>query len=205
MSRKVGQIIARGERRWLVRVYLGRDRETRRRAYHNRTIYGSLRHAQAYLTRRLHKRDSVERLQTRVVRPCRFPALSLPQGSWTGNSGGIQSLLSGRACSLPFPQPTATITPECSAPLFSDAPGTKETIAIAMDSATDSPPKQIERRSVMNFAAINPAPSTIRSTAVDGNFFRNDRDRSGLEFSELRIRIIQRDIGSSDLRPRCGN
>ena len=48
MSRKVGQIIARGERRWLVRVYLGRDRETRRRAYHNRTIYGSLRHAQAY-------------------------------------------------------------------------------------------------------------------------------------------------------------
>jgi len=37
MSRKVGQIIARGERRWLVRVYLGRDRETRRRAYQNRT------------------------------------------------------------------------------------------------------------------------------------------------------------------------
>jgi hypothetical protein len=36
MSRKVGQIIARGERRWLVRVYLGRDRETRKRAYHNR-------------------------------------------------------------------------------------------------------------------------------------------------------------------------
>ena len=37
MSRKVGQIIARGERRWLVRVYLGRDRETRKRTYHNRT------------------------------------------------------------------------------------------------------------------------------------------------------------------------
>jgi hypothetical protein len=31
VSRKVGQIIARGERRWLVGVYLGRDRETRRR------------------------------------------------------------------------------------------------------------------------------------------------------------------------------
>jgi hypothetical protein len=42
MSRKVGQIIARGERRWLVRVYLGRDRETRKRTYHNRTIYASL-------------------------------------------------------------------------------------------------------------------------------------------------------------------
>ena len=57
MSRKVGQIIARGERRWLVRVYLGRDRETRKRTYYDRTIYGSLRYAQAYLTRRLHERD----------------------------------------------------------------------------------------------------------------------------------------------------
>ncbi|MBZ5651629.1 MAG: hypothetical protein LAO18_14225 [Acidobacteriia bacterium] len=25
MARKVGQIIARGDRRWLIRVYLGRD------------------------------------------------------------------------------------------------------------------------------------------------------------------------------------
>ena len=69
MSRKVGQIIARGERRWLVRVYLGRDREMRKRTYHNRTIYGSLRHAQAYLTRRLHERDlsrGVEGLQVTV-------------------------------------------------------------------------------------------------------------------------------------------
>jgi integrase len=69
MSRKIGQIIARGERRWLVRVYLGRDRETRKRIYHNRTIYGSQRHAQAYLTRRLHERDlsrGVEGLQVTV-------------------------------------------------------------------------------------------------------------------------------------------
>ena len=41
MSRKVGQIIARGERRWLVRVYLGRDRDTRKRTYHNRPRGGS--------------------------------------------------------------------------------------------------------------------------------------------------------------------
>jgi integrase len=69
MSRKVGQIIARGERRWLVRVYLGRDSEMRKRTYHNQTIYGSLRHAQAYLTRRLHERDlsrGVEGLQVTV-------------------------------------------------------------------------------------------------------------------------------------------
>ena len=69
MSRKVGQIIARGERRWLVRVYLGRDSEMRKRTYHNRTVYGSLRNAQAYLTRRLHERDlsrGVEGLQVTV-------------------------------------------------------------------------------------------------------------------------------------------
>jgi len=38
MSRKVGQIIARGERRWLVGVYLGWDRGTRKaylRKLHN--------------------------------------------------------------------------------------------------------------------------------------------------------------------------
>ena len=41
MARKVGQIIARGDRRWLIRVYLGRDHETKKRNYHNRTIHGS--------------------------------------------------------------------------------------------------------------------------------------------------------------------
>ncbi len=69
MSRKVGQIIARGEHRWLVRVYVGRDRETSKRKYHNRTIYGPLRQAQAYLTRRLHERDlcrGVEGVQVTV-------------------------------------------------------------------------------------------------------------------------------------------
>jgi hypothetical protein len=57
MARKVSQIIARGGRRWLIRVYLGRDRETKKRNYHNRTIYGSMREAQAYLTRKLRERD----------------------------------------------------------------------------------------------------------------------------------------------------
>jgi hypothetical protein len=31
MARKVGQIIARGDRKWLIRVYLGRDHETNKR------------------------------------------------------------------------------------------------------------------------------------------------------------------------------
>ena len=57
MARKVGQIIARGDRRWLIRVYLGRDRETNKRNYHNRTIHGPMREAQAYLTRKLRERD----------------------------------------------------------------------------------------------------------------------------------------------------
>jgi len=57
MARKVGQIIARGGRRWLIRVYLGRDHETKKRNYHNRTIHGPMREAQAYLTRKFRERD----------------------------------------------------------------------------------------------------------------------------------------------------
>jgi len=57
MARKVGQIISRGDRRWLIRVYLGRNRETQKRNYHNRTIHGPMREAQAYLTRELRERD----------------------------------------------------------------------------------------------------------------------------------------------------
>lgn len=57
MARKIGQIIARGDRRWLIRVYLGRDHETNKRNYHNRTIHGSMREAQSYLTRTLRERD----------------------------------------------------------------------------------------------------------------------------------------------------
>lgn len=51
------QIIARGGRRWLFRVYLGRDHETNKRNYHNRTIHGPIREAQAYLTGKLRERD----------------------------------------------------------------------------------------------------------------------------------------------------
>jgi hypothetical protein len=57
MARKVGQIIARGDRRWLIRVYLGRDHETKRRNYYNRTIPGPMREAQAHLTKKLRERD----------------------------------------------------------------------------------------------------------------------------------------------------
>jgi hypothetical protein len=51
MARKVGQIIRRGARTWLVRVYNGRDAETKKRKYLNQTIHGGLHEAQAHLNR----------------------------------------------------------------------------------------------------------------------------------------------------------
>jgi integrase len=56
LARKNGQIIARGAGRWLVRVSQGRDRETGRRRYLNRTIRGGFRAAQRYLNTRLEER-----------------------------------------------------------------------------------------------------------------------------------------------------
>ncbi|MBZ5613405.1 MAG: site-specific integrase [Acidobacteriia bacterium] len=57
MSRRIGQIVSRGRQRWLVRVFLGRERETRKRRYHNRTIRGTARRAQEYLTKMLRERE----------------------------------------------------------------------------------------------------------------------------------------------------
>ncbi|MGA2897620.1 MAG: hypothetical protein ABSE27_08500 [Acidobacteriaceae bacterium] len=57
MARKVGQIIRRETGTWLVRVYSGRDPETKRRKYLNQTIHGGLRDAQAHLNKMLSERD----------------------------------------------------------------------------------------------------------------------------------------------------
>jgi hypothetical protein len=57
LARKSGQIIARGEGRWLVRISLGRDRETGLRMYLNRTIRGGFRAAQHYLNHWLEECD----------------------------------------------------------------------------------------------------------------------------------------------------
>lgn len=57
MARKAGQIIARGKRTWLVRVYTGRVPETQKRAYLNKTIHGIRRDAQEYLNHALVERD----------------------------------------------------------------------------------------------------------------------------------------------------
>ncbi|MGO9115333.1 MAG: tyrosine-type recombinase/integrase [Thermoguttaceae bacterium] len=57
MARKTGQIVGRGRQRWLVRVFLGRDRETRQRRYHSRIVRGPVRHAQSYLNKVLREHD----------------------------------------------------------------------------------------------------------------------------------------------------
>jgi integrase len=57
MARKPGQIIARGQGTWLVRIYQGRDLQTGTRKYLNQTIHGPLREAQRFLNLKLQQRD----------------------------------------------------------------------------------------------------------------------------------------------------
>ncbi len=52
-----GQIIARGKSTWLVRVFQGRDVKTGKRAYQNKTIRGTKKDAEAFLTATLRERD----------------------------------------------------------------------------------------------------------------------------------------------------
>jgi integrase len=53
-----GQIIPRGKGVWLVRVYLGTDRDTGKREYHNKTIHGNKKDAEGELTKLLRQRDT---------------------------------------------------------------------------------------------------------------------------------------------------
>ncbi len=57
MPRRAGQIIARGERTWLVRVFQGCDAVTKKRRYLNKTVHGLRRDAQEALNRALVERD----------------------------------------------------------------------------------------------------------------------------------------------------
>jgi integrase len=57
LARKTGQIVGRGRHRWLVRVFLGLNRETRKRRYHSRMVHGPVRHAQTYLNKVLREHD----------------------------------------------------------------------------------------------------------------------------------------------------
>jgi integrase len=57
MTRKLGQIIARGQNTWLVRIYQGHDPQTGTRKYLNQTIHGAFREAQRFLNLKLRQRD----------------------------------------------------------------------------------------------------------------------------------------------------
>ena len=57
VANKAGQIIARGERTWLVRIFMGRDPEYGKRQYHNKTVHGTRKDAQAYLNQAQRDRD----------------------------------------------------------------------------------------------------------------------------------------------------
>lgn len=57
MSRRSGQILERGENKWAVRIFLGRDAETGKRSYRNHTVHGTKKDAQRYLTATLRDRD----------------------------------------------------------------------------------------------------------------------------------------------------
>ena len=57
MARPAGQIVQRGPRLWLVRIFLGRDPSTGRRKYHNKSVRGAKKDAQQYLTAALRERD----------------------------------------------------------------------------------------------------------------------------------------------------
>jgi integrase len=52
-----GQLIQRGERKWVVRVFLGRDSQTGKRRYHNHTVNGNKKDAQKYLNGVLRELD----------------------------------------------------------------------------------------------------------------------------------------------------
>jgi integrase len=56
LSAMAGQIISRGKSTWLVRVYIGRD-ATGKRSYLNKTIHGTKKDAQSWLTSKLRERD----------------------------------------------------------------------------------------------------------------------------------------------------
>ncbi len=48
-ARRAGQIVRRGENKFLVRIYLGRDDVTGKRRYHNATVRGTKKDAQRYI------------------------------------------------------------------------------------------------------------------------------------------------------------
>jgi integrase len=56
-ARRAGQVESRGPRRWLVRVYLGRDADGKRQ-WHSKLIHGTKKDADAYVAKKLTERST---------------------------------------------------------------------------------------------------------------------------------------------------
>lgn len=64
VARKTGKIFRRGPSTSLVRIYVGRDPETRRRKYIGKSNYGGLRGAHAHLNHMLTAQDLGRNMRT---------------------------------------------------------------------------------------------------------------------------------------------
>jgi integrase len=62
-ARPAGQVIKRGEKKYLVRIFLGRDKETGARSWYNKTFHGTETDAKKWLTMALRRRDMGEPIE----------------------------------------------------------------------------------------------------------------------------------------------
>jgi integrase len=62
-TRPAGQIIKRGEKKYLIRIFLGRDDATGKRTWYNKTLHGTQTDAQKWLTMALRRRDMGEPIE----------------------------------------------------------------------------------------------------------------------------------------------
>jgi integrase len=62
-TRPAGQIIKRGEKKYLIRIFLGRDEVTGKRTWFNKTFHGTQTDAQKWLTMALRRRDMGEPIE----------------------------------------------------------------------------------------------------------------------------------------------
>jgi hypothetical protein len=93
MARKLGQIIARGQSTWLVRVYLGRDAQTGTRKYHNQTIHGPFREAQRFLNSKLQLRENGPSFSRRSDESQPIPrSVALDRGQGASQIKNVQRL-----------------------------------------------------------------------------------------------------------------
>lgn len=66
-TRRAGQIVERGANKWLVRIFLGRDESTGKRSYYNKTVRGTKKDADKFLTGVLRQIDLGEFVEPSAI------------------------------------------------------------------------------------------------------------------------------------------